>query len=165
MMQHPDSSSLFRHCPSPRIHHVVPLARRRNFRLEPGVRIGLRLPALFLLGKSVALVLSKAAYNPANDNRWTWLGQKVLRDASSVPDAAVMWSVFISLAVSCLAEALVRALNNECVACGPIVACRSVLVADMHRTLNTVLDIIPRSTCSPSPTFFTSTARPSPDRS
>lgn len=81
--------------------------------MESASYLGLRLPALALLGKSIAQVFSKAAEISTLDSRWLNVARTILPDVSSTPDATIMWSVFLSLAVACLAEAFVRALNNE----------------------------------------------------
>lgn len=93
----------------------MPHVRRQNFRLESASYLGLRLPALALLGKSIAQVFAKAAELSTLDSRWLNVARVILPDVSSTPDATIMWSVFLSLAIACLAEAFVRALNNECV--------------------------------------------------
>jgi hypothetical protein len=96
-----------------RIYNIVP-PRRRNFRLEPMMRVALRMPALLLLGRAILLVLSKFAFDSADGFVVPKLMRYVLpEEYGARDDSSVMWSVFLSLGIACLVEAFVRALNQE----------------------------------------------------
>jgi hypothetical protein len=96
-----------------RIYNVVP-PRRNNFRLEPMMRIALRLPALILLFRATLLVLSKYAYDSDEAELFPRLLRCIMPEEYGAREpGSVMWSVFLSLGIACLVEAFVRALSQE----------------------------------------------------
>ena len=92
--------------------HIVP--PRRMFELRDWTRVAIRLPSIVLLSEAVLLVAGQMSSVGA------WMPSALLRPEIDVQ--RVLWSTFLALAVSCVSETFVRALDNECV-----IDCEAVL--------------------------------------
>ena len=75
------------------------------FELRGWTRVAIRMPSIVLLSEAVLLVAGQMS------SVADWMPSALLRPDVEVQ--RVLWSTFFALAVSCVSETFVRALDNE----------------------------------------------------